>query len=384
MKKMTAGVLVFFLLLAACAKTDADEQTMPPNETPTPAETHVLVSPAEEQCKIDDSSAEITLLSIFLRSAAGPERPVWEELATALTGTGFEFSEDEGTFSADDPINTGCWLGGVLTNENGTVEVASLSYHTTIPARHAEVEFAGAGAYYISASKNREQVDSLDALKAYLLGEAETETPADPTYYAEGIVSGNGLTEDYTYEFPAGSIDIAPDEYLLLINGAFIPEISLSGKPEDVSKHTERISNAVVGTLPAGELASHPIIWIEAADMIPDGVRGRLTETLKSQLQTCLNTLTTVDFAEFDYGRYDGWDEAAYHAAFDAIQAKIDALAYVGQAGRYAIFSGPYTILVDTAAGNVVYFYYSGHMMGSIVEPDLTDPATFFPSYFAG
>lgn len=123
--------------------------------------------------------------------------------------------------------------------------------------------------------------------------------------------------------------------------------------------------NKDVGYLPAVQngigIAFNPVVWVSerctAAEM--EKAEGATLEFLKDRLNEGLAQLKpTLD------------NEASF------IAEAIEQTRYVGQVGRYALYEGPYIILVDIDT-NEIYFYKYGSSSGGIYKADMNDPKLF-------
>ena len=204
--------------------------------------------------------------------------------------------------------------------------------------------------------------------------------PADPTFDSAGTIGYEGLTGGYTYMFNSGTVDIDDGASILLVNGEFVA----AQAADDNSAYTDGIKKAETGTIPAGLIAPNAVVWIEAGALTPDKVDETLVATLKERHNACLDLLRAADFSTLSEGRLADWDRAVIDSTIATIQEAIDGITYIGQAGRYAIYSGPYTILIDTASDNDMYFYAYGHMFGLIMRADLSKPEAFLGRYYFG
>ena len=98
------------------------------------------------------------------------------------------------------------------------------------------------------------------------------------------------------------------------------------------------------------------------------------TDTLEYLKKSLTNSLdkrvndNTSEYASF------------YKSAALQIQTDIDRTRYITQIGRYAMYSGPYPILVDMYTQDI-FFYFEGIGYRSIYKVDLTDPELFLAGY---
>ena len=122
-----------------------------------------------------------------------------------------------------------------------------------------------------------------------------------------------------------------------------------------------------IGYLPGQDIGlnitPNPVIWIEQSgthDLIEQS-RTDTLEYLKKSLTTALADRVANTTGEYisDYG---------YIAP--KIQADIDGTRYVTQVGRYAMYIGPYTILVDMQTQDI-YFYSENVGFAYIYKVDL-------------
>ena len=156
--------------------------------------------------------------------------------------------------------------------------------------------------------------------------------------------------------------------------------------------------NKTVGYLPAGQgikseylaavsdkdaakgLAYNPVVWID--DPVKTKVGAPTEKTLpwlKTQLNRGLTSLKN-NMGAANNGRMKGMDPNG--PVFKQVQRAIDNAYYIGNAGRYAMYQGPYLTLVDTETESV-YFYTIAHGICGIWKADMSDPDTFVPMYFA-
>lgn len=292
----------------------------------------------------------------------------------------------------------------------------------------------------------------------------------DLTYSAYTKADGNGLTDNHIYTFANGSVDAAPGDCLLMLNGEFsdadviikngralvplgviqqacgadvfwgyqasnggiFPYGSDSGSSNmpliikihnadgsidikmtvgqtmaNVNGKTEALDTPpvienntayvplrfvcdsfgkAIGYLPAGGgvnspdaskgLAFNPIVWVDDSEKTNAAKPTDATLTwLKAQMDQALtslkNNLSTVLK-----------DTDPNDPSFSQIANDINNTYYVGNVGRYALYQGPYTILVDVNS-KTVYFYTIAHDTGSIWKANMRDPGTFILHYFA-
>ena len=207
---------------------------------------------------------------------------------------------------------------------------------------------------------------------------------ADPTFESESLITDEGMQNEYVYTFKSGTIVPPTDAYLIMIDGEFIAQYAETNTPAEIAKLTEGIENAVVTTIPARLISENAIISIETAAAIQTLDTTALIAALKPQLQIGLDALKAADYETFSMGRLSDASEESLNATFDEIQAKIDDLSFTMQAGRYAIFDGPHTIVIDTAADNALYRHYAGHAYGGLYVFDSSDPESFLSGFFFG
>jgi len=206
--------------------------------------------------------------------------------------------------------------------------------------------------------------------------------PANPTYEAEAAYDEDGMKSEYIYTFASGEIEVPIDAFLIMVNGEFIAEYIEADEPSVISQYTDGLENAVVTKLPAGLISKEPVIAVDTINPMLDTTA--LIAALKPQLQVGLDALKATDFETFSMGRLSDASVESLNATFDEIQAKIDDLSFIMQAGRYAIFDGPHTIVIDTTADNAFYCHYAGHAYGGLYVFDASDPESFMSGFFFG
>jgi hypothetical protein len=126
-------------------------------------------------------------------------------------------------------------------------------------------------------------------------------------------------------------------------------------------------------------IAYCPVVWIDDSNLTEENTKksNEILAWLKPELTGTLNILKdTID--DINGEIYAG----ANKNTFVEIEQKINDMKYLGQVGRYLMFSGPYVTLVDPA-NNEVYFYYYGHGFGTISSIDVNNPELFIPMYFS-
>ncbi len=293
---------------------------------------------------------------------------------------------------------------------------------------------------------------------------------SDPTYSAFWKYDENGLTDHCIYTFANGSVDAAPGDCLLMLNGEFsdadvitrnncalvpvsvIPEAcgadviwgyqdenggiypygcdrDTSGMPliirihnedesitikmtvghatADVNDKTEALATAPVienntayvplhfvcdcfgkenGSLLAGRdvgdpksaesLAPNSIVWVDDPEKTNAAKPTDETLTwLKGQMDQAFTSL------EMNMGTVlKGTDPN--DPSFSQLADDINHTYYVGNVGRYALYQGPYTTLVDVNS-KTIYFQTGAHDTFSIRKANMSDPETFMRHYFA-
>lgn len=138
-----------------------------------------------------------------------------------------------------------------------------------------------------------------------------------------------------------------------------------------------------VGYLPAvnksieGALAYDTVVWIEsdANTYSEDIATGEILNMLKMKLFEGL-----ANYKELNKG---GRFEKEVNNISEQIKIDIENTKYIGQVGRYALYSGPYTILVDILT-NEIYFYTPINAGATLYKPDFNSSSLFGKSYIAG
>jgi hypothetical protein len=228
------------------------------------------------------------------------------------------------------------------------------------------------------------------------------------------VIEGVAMLADRDYHFPGlGSSRYAPNEYLLLADGVFMPikVIELDGTLYiPVETYYENLMEAaesdlvnisgglyaaaetaaselgkVWGVLPGWggaeklfypdrnviAIAENPVVWIDDAFDASIG-EGRLGE-LQSLMSKAYFALT--ESPEFENPEEWALERLA------ALKERIDNLEFIGQYGRFAIYYGPYITLLDVTTDEV-YFFSLVHAAGAIWRTDFDNPELFLPMYF--
>jgi len=127
-------------------------------------------------------------------------------------------------------------------------------------------------------------------------------------------------------------------------------------------------------------LAYNPVVWIDDPAKTDNGKPSDTTLAwLKEQMNQGLTNLQN-NIGTVDNGNLKNMDPTGL--IFKQIKNIIDNTYYVGDVGRYAMYQGPYTTLVDTET-NSVYFFTVAHELCSIWKADMSNPDTFVPMYFS-
>jgi len=137
---------------------------------------------------------------------------------------------------------------------------------------------------------------------------------------------------------------------------------------------------AVTDKNAARGLALNPIVWVDSPEKSKNGAASDKTLAwLKTEMNRGLASLkSNIDTA--DSGSLKGTDING--ETFRQMDAAINNTYYLGAVGRYAMYEGPYTALVDTETDSV-YFYALAHGICGISKADMNSPDTFVPMYFA-
>jgi len=147
---------------------------------------------------------------------------------------------------------------------------------------------------------------------------------------------------------------------------------------------SQRTSAEYLDSIPdsgaAKGLAYNPVVWIDDPIKTNNGnPSGDTLAWLKTQMSQGLASLKN-NINTADKGNLKGTDPNA--PAFTQIQNNIDNAYYIGNAGRYAMYQGPYITLLDKETGGI-YFYTMAHELCGVWKADMNDPDTFVPMYFA-
>jgi hypothetical protein len=178
------------------------------------------------------------------------------------------------------------------------------------------------------------------------------------------------------------------------------PPVIIDGQPYLPLRFLSEYFNQTVGYVPAGRLskttyfeeihdrdapkgiAFNPVIWVDCSEMTDNAkITDETMNWLKTEMSQTLELLTDNLDTAF-YAHLASWGVTADDDAFIEIKNAIDNLYFIGNAGRYAMFQGPFITLVDMEA-EIIYFYTFGHAYGNIVKADMNNPETFIPMYFA-
>ena len=263
-----------------------------------------------------------------------------------------------------------------------------------------------------------------------------------PVYCQDYIITEEGLSEDLRYSFPSGSMDVAPGRTLLMVNGEFLPhlvEIRENRSLVPLRYVTQAFGTAVewdgaarAATLTLGEtvvvihegrqmaevdkggrraeqdlytipliiddrlyvpiralvelfdksieyetgLAPHPIVWID--DVLPGWEPD--IEGLQASCRMALDALKE-NIDTISGGIFGPWN-LLYDMVYQEIAKAIDDMAVLRYVGRYAVVSGPHTMLV--AEYGSVYFFKTVYGCAGIYEASFSDPEAFIEGYFAG
>lgn len=121
----------------------------------------------------------------FLPYAKSEEPLLWNEMRTALEKEGYEYSEDSGMFSVEDPEESEAYLGGYVYTDGDAVIITTLGYSSTSNNKSLAVEFDSEEVnYFINVTYNgRERVDNLDDLLIYLTAKVRPLTEEELAYF---------------------------------------------------------------------------------------------------------------------------------------------------------------------------------------------------------
>lgn len=132
--------------------------------------------------------------------------------------------------------------------------------------------------------------------------------------------------------------------------------------------------------LPYG-FAHNPVVWIDDAAKTEKAEKSKdeVLLWLRAQMEQGLNTLK----ANLGTVNKELLKEIKpNNPALATIEQLIKEALYVGQVGRYLVFIGPYTAVVDTD-NNTIYFRTISNAMSSLRKADMGNPNTFVPMQFA-
>ncbi len=260
----------------------------------------------------------------------------------------------------------------------------------------------------------------------------------NPEFSSVGVTQEDiGLTDDMLYTFSDGKIQISPEQSILMINGAFTAKAKGINKPNSfylplrpiaeafgldvrwnakdrriiLSNDGQKIEltlndNVVIVN---GKLVKLNVAGIATPIISPDGITYAPWFFFKEYLSieitdnssiasgvTALDKTGTADKTKtaakdmLPYvkeslmkGLVTCKADKRYIEVISKIEEDIKNTALDGTLGRYAVFKGPYTILVDTET-NDIYFYLSAHALGAIIRADFNDPELFLNGYILG
>ena len=178
MKNLIAAFLILMVLLTGCA--GSNDSALDLSEQTAKTARHLAVSNEETQAVPTSpvqENAEINLQvfeQIFLHVAGNSNRISWDEFITILKQENLEFSDDEGIVTVMENNCEGSYLYAVLTNENGTVEIAQLGYHykSTDGEYEVMVDWNNNKPCYlidVTMMDSGTEVTSLAALESYIV-----------------------------------------------------------------------------------------------------------------------------------------------------------------------------------------------------------------------
>ena len=125
-------------------------------------------------------------------------------------------------------------------------------------------------------------------------------------------------------------------------------------------------------------IAYNPVIWVDDPAYMDNN--GKTSDEMLTWLKDFMTE--KLDDYKSQAGEMEEWFTEP--AILELIQRNIDNTVYLGQAGRYAFFKGPYLTLVDYYT-NSVYFYCYGHAYGGLINvsaPSKGDQPAFISMYF--
>lgn len=162
-----------------------------------------------------------------------------------------------------------------------------------------------------------------------------------------------------------------------------MPPVLFEGKTFVPINFISEVFGKKAGYLPAdymprgNALAYDPVVWIEsnANTYSEDKAKGETLNMLKGKLLEGL-----VNYKELNKG---GRFEKEVMNFSEQIKTDIENTKYIRQVGRYALYYGPYTILVDTLT-NEIYFYTPINAGATLYKPDFNSASLFENNYIAG
>ncbi len=146
MKKLLAiiFILVLVLSLVGCVdtskdnsgKTDKTAATTPNTATSQTQKTPEIINPTDVE--IPDSYDEqwALLYKVFVPIAGEKVERDWKTVDAFINTAGYKCIVDEGTFSIIDPYREGSYIDGMLTNENGYIEICDIYYNIQIAEKN--------------------------------------------------------------------------------------------------------------------------------------------------------------------------------------------------------------------------------------------------------